>query len=62
MGEEITGVYQFYQKTGKYVNKFDTIKEAADTTGVNANTISLCCNGKATHAGGYIWVKRSCYR
>lgn len=59
--EKMTGVYQFYHKTGKYVAEFESIKKASKKTGIAPNRISLCCSGKAKHAGGFIWIRQSDY-
>lgn len=44
-----------YTKDGKFVQKFESGKEAARRTGVRGGNISKCCNGKTPSAGGYIW-------
>ena len=34
---------------------YNTIKDAADKTRINKNSIRNCCKGKCTHARGYHW-------
>lgn len=46
-----------YSKDGKYINTFESIKEAGETLGIRRSTISsvLSKNGASKSAGGYIW-------
>ena len=46
-----------YTVDGKFVSSFPSMMEAKRRTGIPANHISSCCNGKKYHktAGGYIW-------
>lgn len=49
-----------YTKDGRHIGTFNSIKEAAQATGVNESTICLCCKGKSgttrrKSAGGYVW-------
>lgn len=37
------------------VKTFSSLSEASKTTGITASNISMCCNGKRFHAGGYTW-------
>ena len=56
------GVYQFSYKTGKYIGKHIDIESAARVTKTTSGAISACCNGKAKHAGGFIWIRiESCH-
>lgn len=43
-------------ETGK---EYKSAREAAKDTGVNADSISKCCNGKNKTAGGYHWKRVS---
>lgn len=51
------GVVQL-TKEGEYINEYLSAAEAERLTGVDAETIRLCCNSKrgAKSAGGFIWV------
>jgi len=51
------GVYQFVYKTGKYVDKHESIRAAERETKTKGSDISACCNGKVKQAGGFIWVR-----
>ena len=44
-----------YDKNGKLMAKFESMREAADKTGINIGNICRCVNGKRMSAGGYIW-------
>jgi len=35
--------------------RFKSIKEASQATGINGNSISKCCHGNYSHAGGCLW-------
>lgn len=48
-------IYQ-YDKYGKFLNKYDTLKEAGEISGVDIKRIILSCNGKAAVTNGYIWM------
>lgn len=39
----------------KIINKFYSIKEAAEITGCDNSTIIKCCRGKRKTTGGYMW-------
>ena len=47
-------IYQF-DKQDNYINKYNSITEAAITTGVQSSDITSCARGKLKTAGGYIW-------
>lgn len=44
-------------KAGKMINVFDTVKEAAQVTGVSESNICHCIAGKTKLAGGFKWVR-----
>jgi hypothetical protein len=48
--------------------RFNSVKEASQLTGINGNSISKCCRGKYSRAGGSIWkfaldvdTQKECY-
>ena len=45
-----------YSLDGIYIKTFPAIRAAAREVGVDHATIGRCCNKKAKHAGGFIWV------
>lgn len=54
-------IYQ-YDFNGNLLNTFEFIQDAVDylyTNGIviNKTNISICCSGKTTTAGGYVWRK-----
>lgn len=54
-GKAPKSVYQYEKQTGLFIKKFTSIKEAAESTGICASNISMCCNGHLQTAGGYSW-------
>lgn len=44
-----------FNKSGKYIKSFDSVKEAASAVGCFDGDISRCCKGIRKSAGGYIW-------
>lgn len=44
-----------YDKSGKHISDFESIRQAEKITGVNRNCIRKCLLGKRLTAGGYIW-------
>lgn len=44
-----------FDSTGSLIAEYDSMSEAEVATGINHSSISLCCNGKASSAGGYYW-------
>ena len=49
-----------YTKDGTHLATYQSIKDAAQATGINVSTICLCCKGKSgttrrKSAGGFIW-------
>lgn len=56
-GKGVKAVCQ-YTKDGRFIQKFTSLKEAAESVGVpkSAPEISNCCNGKLKTARGYIWA------
>jgi hypothetical protein len=44
-----------YNKCGSFIEKWDSIKEAAYNIGINAGNISAVCRNKQKSAGGFIW-------
>ena len=49
-------VEQYNKKTFILINKYNSICEASDKTGINASHISECINSKRKSAGGFIWI------
>lgn len=47
-------VYQ-YTVSGSFVAEYGSLKEASFITDVDASGISLCCHGRYSQAGGYVW-------
>ncbi len=47
-----------YTLDGKFVECFQTIKEASDKIGRDYSTIAKCCRGKRKTCGGYNWKYR----
>lgn len=46
---------------GKFVNRYNSIKEAQDATGVNSCNIIMCCQKSNSSAGGFRWVYEKDY-
>ena len=44
-----------YSVTGRYLNRFDSIKQAAEILGINKTSISCAVNGRQKTAGGFKW-------
>lgn len=44
-----------YDLTGVFIAEYESVSNAATTSGANKTTIAACCNGKSQSAGGYIW-------
>lgn len=44
-----------YTKDGQLVAVFPSMNEAYRQTGIYPGSISMCCNGKARSANGYVW-------
>ena len=44
-----------FDRNMNYINKFNSIVEAAKQTLTNKKSIILCCNGKRKTANNYIW-------
>lgn len=44
-----------YDKNGKFIKTFNSLKEAKEETGIDDGTIVKVCKGRRNHAGGYIW-------
>lgn len=47
-------VFQFSLK-GSYLNCFNSVSEAAKSTGINKSSIAKCCRGEYKYAGEYYW-------
>jgi len=43
-----------------FINSYNGTCEASRETGIYQSGISLCCNGKKKHAGGYKWRYKQC--
>lgn len=44
-----------YTIKGAFINTFDSIKTAAEETGLYRTSISKCCSGVYNSAGGFVW-------
>lgn len=44
-----------YDLDGNLLNRFETVKQAEEATGVNNSKISAVASGKRKTAGGYVW-------
>jgi len=44
-----------YSLTGKYVNEFNSVSEAAKLTGCNKTCVAKVCRGERKTSGGYHW-------
>lgn len=44
-----------YRLTGEYVNTYQNIKEASNSSGVSTSAIWSAINGRAKSAGGFTW-------
>lgn len=42
--------------TGKLIAEFDSVRQAAEKTGLWHSGIAGSCRGKYKHSGGYIWI------
>ena len=49
-------VKQINKDTDEVIKVFDSIKEAAISTGSNNTSIIHCCSGKYNTANGYKWI------
>lgn len=47
-------VLQFSLK-GNVIQKYNSVTEASNCTGINLGHLAACCRGKQKTAGGYIW-------
>jgi predicted DNA-binding protein YlxM (UPF0122 family) len=45
-----------YDLNGSFINKFDSIEDAAKHTNISNSMIQSCCSGKSKSGGGYLWV------
>lgn len=57
----IIKVYQ-YDKSGKFLNKYDSATDAAIAVGGQTNGIIAVCNGRAKTHKGFQWSKRKVYK
>ena len=46
---------QLDTRAGVPVREYESARQAARDTGVNASSITQCCKGKQKSAGGFIW-------
>lgn len=44
-----------YDISGNYIQSFESVKLAGETTGIDPSAISKVCLGKRKTAGGYVW-------
>ena len=43
-------------KTGEVIKVFKSVSEANKQTGIDNGSITRCCNGKQSSAGGFVWA------
>lgn len=48
-------VGQYDKETGELIHIYQSIKEAAQSVGVDRSCISRCCSGQKKSSKGYIW-------
>lgn len=44
-----------FTKSGEFIRKWPSLKEASRQLGIAQSNICSCCNGKRKYAGGYVW-------
>ena len=44
-----------YTIDNQYVNEYESVKIAGESTNIFATSISACCRGRVKTAGGFIW-------
>lgn len=44
-----------YSLDGKFIRRYDSIKQAKEVSGFHKENISLCCNHKRNQSNGFIW-------
>ncbi|WP_299169047.1 NUMOD4 domain-containing protein [uncultured Bacteroides sp.] len=44
-----------FDKSGKFIARYSSQKEAMEKTGINCKHISCCCKGNRKTCGGYVW-------
>lgn len=44
-----------FSEDGKFINEYQSMKEAGRMTGIRDGNICKCCKGTVAKAGGYIW-------
>lgn len=44
-----------YTRDGAYIAEYVSVREAERQTGADNRRISMCCNGKRNHTGGFKW-------
>ena len=50
-----------FSLNGELLNKYDSVNDAACTTGTSRTPISMCLNGTYKMAGGFIWIREDEY-
>ena len=45
-----------FSKTGDFIRKWNSAKEASRVLGINQNHIPSCCKGKRKSSYGYVWM------
>ena len=45
-----------YDKNNNLINKFNSMKEASEITGISHGNICACAKGKRKTAGGFVWL------
>ena len=46
-----------YSLNGEFIAKYETVREASEATGVNANTINACLYGRSPKKSRFIWKR-----
>jgi hypothetical protein len=44
-----------YDLNLKEIDRFESLRQASEITGVNITSICRCCRGKANMSGGFLW-------
>ena len=44
-----------YTKDGKFIKRYDYIKQASEELGLNDWLITKCCKGRQKTCGGFVW-------
>lgn len=55
IGEGNSKPINMLNKDGSFIRRFDSMKDAEESTGASHSHISQCCNGHRLTTGGYRW-------